>query len=69
MEELDAVRLTKDFENIPAGTEGAIVSKYSDSVFDVEFFDENGNTIDVLTVSADVLELIWQYRTRQWVNK
>lgn len=69
MEEIDVVRLIRDYENIPAGTEGTIVYKYNDSAFEVEFFDENDDTIDVLTTPADVLELIWQYRTGQWVIK
>lgn len=39
MKELDVVRLTKEFEGLPAGTEGTIVCEYDGKVFEVEFFD------------------------------
>lgn len=68
MEEIDVVRLTKEYENIPAGTEGTIVHKYNDSVFEVEFVDSDGDYIDPVTIPADVLELIWQYSTQQWMK-
>lgn len=58
MNELDSVRLVKDFENIKKGTEGAIVNKYNNKDFEVEFFDKNGDTIDVVTISAEFLEKI-----------
>ena len=41
LNELDCVRLTEDFEDLKRGTEGAIVLKYNESYFEVEFFDEN----------------------------
>ena len=57
MKELDVVRLTKDFKGLPAGTEGTIVLEYDGTFFEVEFFDDAGDTIDVLTTPANVLEL------------
>ncbi len=39
MHELDVVRLTEDFNGLPAGTEGTIVLKYNEEYFEVEFFD------------------------------
>jgi hypothetical protein len=58
MKELDVVRLTKEFEGLPAGTEGTIVHKYDDSMYEVELFDKQGNTIDVVTTPQKVLELL-----------
>ncbi len=58
MKELDIVRLICDFENIPAGTEGCIVLEYDGSAFEVEFFDSDDNTIDVLTTPVEFLELV-----------
>ena len=46
MKELDVVRLTKEFKGLPAGTEGAIVLEYDGTFFEVEFFDDDGDTID-----------------------
>lgn len=58
MNELDSVKLIKDFENIKKGTEGAIVHKYNNKDFEVEFFNDKGDTIDVVTISAEFLEKI-----------
>ncbi len=61
MKELDVVKLIKDFENIPAGTEGAIVLDYDKEYCEVEFVDSDGNTIDVVTTPKELLELVWEY--------
>ena len=58
MKELDIVRLKDGFKELPAGTEGTIVLEYDGSCFEVEFFDANGDTIDVFTTPAELLELI-----------
>lgn len=58
MKEFDVVKLTEDFKNLPAGTEGAIVLEYDGKAFEVEFFDDDGDTIDVLTVPVEYLELV-----------
>ena len=55
MKELDVVRLKVKFKELPAGTEGTIVSEYDGSCFEVEFFDANG---DVFTTPAELLELV-----------
>lgn len=57
MKELDAVKLKKEFNGLKAGTEGTIALEYDGSYFEVEFFDMNGDTMDVFTTPADVLEL------------
>ena len=58
MKELDVVRLTKEFEGLPIGTEGTIVCEYDGKAFEVEFFDSEGDTIDVVTTPRKVLELL-----------
>ena len=58
MKELDVVRLLQEFNGFPAGTEGTIVHKYDDSMYEVELFDKQGNTIDVVTTPRKVLELL-----------
>ena len=58
MKELDVVRLIKEFEGLPIGTEGTIVCEYDGKAFEVEFFDDDGNTIDVFTTPAEVIELL-----------
>ena len=58
MKELDVIKLIEDFSGIPAGTKGTIVLEYDGTHFEVEFVDENGNTIDVVTAPSRLLELI-----------
>ena len=58
MKELDVVKLTQEFEGVPSGTEGTIVLEYDGRYYEVEFFDSNGDTIDVLTTPANILELV-----------
>ena len=62
MKELDVVRLTKEFEGLPIGTEGSIVCEYDGKAFEVEFFDSEGDTIDVFTTPVEVLELLIEYK-------
>lgn len=60
MKELDVVRLVQEFHGIPVGTEGTIVHKYDDSMYEVEFFSKIGETLDVLATPKQVLELIFE---------
>ena len=61
MKELDVVRLTKNFKGIPTGTKGTIVSEYDGRCCEVEYVDNSGDTIDVVTTPIDILELEQQY--------
>ena len=58
MKELDVVKLVKDFNGLPAGTEGTIVLKYDGTTYEVKFFDTNGDTIDVIATPSNILELV-----------
>ena len=62
MKELDVVRLTKEFEGLPIGTERTIVCEYDGKAFEVEFFDSEGDTIDVFTTPVEVIELLIEYK-------
>ena len=57
MKELDIVRLVQEFQDIPVGTEGTIVHKYDDSMYEVEFFRKDGSTLDVVTTPKIMIEL------------
>ena len=58
MKELDVVKLTKSFAGISAGTKGTIVLEYDGTHLEVEFVDEAGDTIDVITTPTELLELV-----------
>lgn len=57
MKELDVVTLKSDFNGVPAGTRGTIVLEYDGTAFEVEFFDKDGHTLDVLTTPAELIKL------------
>ena len=49
------------YENIKAGTEGVIVHEYDGRAFEVEFFDDEDNTIDVVTTPTKYLVFVVSY--------
>lgn len=57
MKELDVVTLKSDFNNLPAGTQGTIVLEYDGTAFEVEFFDKEGRTLEVLTTPVELIKL------------
>ena len=57
MEELQCVKLIKEFNGLSIGTKGTIVLKYTENDYEVEFFDDNGETIGVYTIDGDYIEL------------
>lgn len=58
MKELDVVKLVEEFKGVPADTKGTVVLEYDGNFYEVEFVNNDGDTIDVLTTPADLLELI-----------
>lgn len=58
MKELDVVKLVNEFNELPIGTQDAIVLEHDGTYYEVEFFDSNGDTIGVYTTPCDVLELM-----------
>ena len=62
MKELDVVRLVQELQSIPVDTEGTIVHKYDDSMYEVEFFSKDGDTLDVVTTPTSAIQLIKSYK-------
>mgnify|MGYP002625607205 CR=1 FL=1 len=65
MKELDCVRLVKPFKDLPLGAKGVVVLKYNDEDVEVEFFDENDQTIDVYTIPTERLEVTWEAKLHE----
>lgn len=57
MNELDCVKLIKPFKELKVGTKGCIVLKYTENDFEVEFFNENDEIIDIYIISRDYLDV------------
>lgn len=62
MKELDVLRLAKEFKGLPIGTVGTIVYEHEGKAFEVEFFDNDGGTIDVFTTPVEAIELWIDYK-------
>lgn len=58
MKELDIVKLVDNHKQIKKGTIGTILVIYDNKNCEVEFFDEIGNTIDVVMTPIKKLEFI-----------
>ncbi|ROP60172.1 uncharacterized protein DUF4926 [Enterobacter sp. BIGb0383] len=61
IKEYDVVKSTKMLSgSIAAGCKGAVVMVYTEPTlgYEVEFIDANGETLDVLTVYPDDIELL-----------
>lgn len=59
MNEFDVIKAKVDIDAIKKGTEGVIVHVYEGySACEVEFFDDNDETIDVVTCKFEQLELV-----------
>lgn len=56
MEELDLVELNQDCKDLKKGTLETIVLGHDEKDFEVEFFDEGKNTIDVYTINVSFLD-------------
>lgn len=54
--EYDVVLAKREIENVPKSTKGTVLVVYDGQHFEVEFVDENGETINVLTVGFDDIE-------------
>lgn len=55
--EYDTVTLVANVENVPKGSKGTIVMVHDieKQIFEVEFFDDNAETLNILTVSGHFL--------------
>jgi hypothetical protein len=59
LKELDVVELVKELPQILEGTQGTVVFVYpGGNEFEVEFVDQEGNTLDVERVSAELLRKV-----------
>jgi len=59
IKEYDVVKAKKDLSgNVPKGSRGAVVMIYQEPTlgYEVEFVDNEGDTLDVLTVYPDDIE-------------
>lgn len=50
------------------GSQGTIVECFDDGKYEIEFTNEEGETIAQCALSPDKFIVIWQSKTKQWVT-
>ena len=51
--------------DLPAGAQGTLVHQYAEDNFEVEFINEQGETIALCTLNRSQFVVIWQAETEQ----
>ncbi len=66
---LDIIEVLIDFpeHHVQAGTQGTIVHCYPDNAFEVEFINEEGETMALFPLLSTQFIVVWKARTKQWV--
>lgn len=66
----DTIELLIDYpnQNLRAGMQGAIVHKHDASIFEVEFSNEQGETLALCSLAKEDFIVVWQAETEQAVS-
>lgn len=66
----DVIELLVDLpeDNRPAGVQGAIVECYDNNDYEVEFTNENGETLALCTLSPSQFIVVWKAKTKSWLS-
>jgi len=65
----DVVELIVDIpeRGLRAGMQGTIVECHSNNAYEVEFTNEQGETLDFLALYPNQFIVVWQAKTKDWV--
>lgn len=66
----DIIELTVDIpeRHHRAGEQGTIVHCHSSEAFEVEFTNQDGETVELLALSPKQFIVVWRSDTEQWVS-
>ncbi len=66
----DLIELTVDIpdQNLHAGVRGTIVHQHNNEAYEVEFSNEDGETLDFLALRTGQFIVVWRVETQQWVS-
>ncbi|MGK5094125.1 DUF4926 domain-containing protein [Deltaproteobacteria bacterium TL4] len=66
----DVVELIVDVEevNLRTGMQGTIVHCHSKEVYEVEFSDKEGETLELLALGSQQFIVVWQASNQEWVS-
>ena len=54
-------------KNLRAGVWGAVVYCHGNNAYEIEFADDEGETLDFLAMHAKHFIVVWRAETRQWI--
>jgi hypothetical protein len=65
----DVIELTTDIseKDLRAGMQGTIVHCHSSQAYEVEFTNEEGETLDFLALRPEQFIIVWRAETQEWV--
>jgi hypothetical protein len=63
----DVIELTKGIKNLRPGMQGTIVHCHSGEVYEVEFTNEDGETLELSALNSEQFIVVWQAETRKWI--
>lgn len=65
----DVIELIEDIPDrgLRSGMQGTIVDCHPSEVYEVEFVNEEGETLALLALSPDQFTVIWRAKTKSWV--
>lgn len=66
----DVIELTVDIpeRHLRAGEQGTIVHCHSPEAYEVEFTNQDGETVELLALSPKQFIVVWRSDTEQWVS-
>ena len=66
----DVVELLIDLPDleVKAGELGTIVEEHNDCAYEVEFANDEGETLALLALTAEKFMVVWKSKTHSWVS-
>jgi hypothetical protein len=66
----DVIELLVDLpeDNLSIGVRGAIVECYENNNYEVEFTNEEGETLAACTLSSEQFIVVWKASTKSWLT-
>ncbi len=54
-------------KNLYAGLSGTVVHSHGNDVYEIEFTNEKGETLDFLSLHKKYFMIVWRSETKQWI--
>lgn len=66
----DVIELTEDIteRSLRAGMQGTIVHCHAEKAYEVEFTNDEGETLELLALQPKQFIVVWQAETREWIS-